>query len=181
MNKLALHLYIAKTFVNLKLYKCIIALNINMDELNRRVCEIMDRFCGSKSIFANELGVGLPIITHITNGRNKPGIDILQKILLTYPTINATWLMIGKGEMITNEKAKLNIDNELNNIAELASKLNTFKTNTSQVISYHKLFMDELRHINELDSILLNTQSELDKTQQKIKEEIDVLKSKVKQ
>jgi hypothetical protein len=40
--------------------------------------------------------------------------------------------------------------------------------------------MDELRHINELDSILLNTQSELDKTQQKINEEIDILKSKVK-
>jgi hypothetical protein len=40
--------------------------------------------------------------------------------------------------------------------------------------------MDELKHINELDSILLNTQSELDKTQQKINEEIDILKSKVK-
>ena len=151
-----------------------------MDELNKRVCEIMDRFCDSKSVFANELGVGLPIITHITNGRNKPGIDILQKILHTYPTINAAWLMIGKGEMIISEKAKLNIDNELNNIAELVFKLNTFKTNTSHVISYHKLFMDELRHINELDSILLNTQSELDKTQQKINEEIDILKSKVK-
>ena len=169
-----------KTFVNLELYKCIIVLNLNMDELNKRVCEIMDRFCDSKSVFANELGVSLPIITHITNGRNKPGIDILQKILHTYPTINAAWLMIGKGEMIITEKTKLNIDNELNNITELVLKLNTFKTNTSQVISYHKLFMDELRHINELDSILLNTQSELDKTQQKINEEIDVLKSKVK-
>ena len=169
-----------KTFVNLELYKCIIVLDINMDELNKRVCEIMDRFCDSKSVFANELGVGLPIITHITNGRNKPGIDILQKILHTYPTINAAWLMIGKGEMIITEKTKLNIDNELNNITELVLKLNTFKTNTSQVISYHKLFMDELRHINELDSILLNTQSELDKTQQKINEEIDILKSKVK-
>ena len=82
--------------------------------------------------------------------------------------------------MIITEKTKLNIDNELNNITELVLKLNTFKTNTSQVISYHKLFMDELRHINELDSILLNTQSELDKTQQKINEEIDILKSKVK-
>jgi hypothetical protein len=151
-----------------------------MDELNKRVCEIMERFCGSKSIFANELGVGLPIITHITNGRNKPGIDILQKILLTYPNINAAWLIIGKGEMIAAEKAKLSIDNELNSIAELVLKLNSFKTNISQVISYHKLFMDELRHMNELDSILLNTQSELDKTQQKINDEIDILKSKVK-
>jgi len=40
-------LFNAKTFVNLKLYKRITTLNISMDELNKRVCEIMDRFCGS--------------------------------------------------------------------------------------------------------------------------------------
>jgi hypothetical protein len=40
--------------------------------------------------------------------------------------------------------------------------------------------MDELRHMKELDSILINTQIELDKTQEKINEEIAVLKSKVK-
>lgn len=177
---MTLHLFCRITFVNSQLNKCIIYLITSMDELNKRVCEIMDHFCGSKSIFANQLGVSLPIITHITNGRNKPGIDILQKILLTYPSVNATWLMVGKGEMITTEKAKLNIDNELNNIAELVLKLSTFKTNTSQVISYHKLFMDELRHINELDNILLNTQIDLDKTQQNINEEIANLKSKVK-
>lgn len=151
-----------------------------MDELNKRVCEIMDRFCGSKSIFANELGVGLPLITHITNGRNKPGIDILQKILHTYPSIDAAWLLIGKGEMLLREKTILNIDNELNNITALSAKLNTFKANTAQVISYHKLFMDELRHLNELDSILLNTQVELQQTQDKINAEVEVLKSKVK-
>lgn len=151
-----------------------------MDELNKRVCEIMDRFCGSKSIFANELGVGLPLITHITNGRNKPGIDILQKILHTYPSIDAAWLLIGKGEMQIKEKASLNIDIELNKIVELSTKLNSFKANTAQVISYHKLFMDELRHLNELDSILLNTQVELQQTQDKINAEVEVLKSKVK-
>jgi hypothetical protein len=88
--------------------------------------------------------------------------------------------MVGKGEMITTEKVKLNIDNELNKITELVLKLNTFKTKTSQVISYHKLFLDELRHISELDNILLNTQIELDKTQLNINEEISILKSKVK-
>ena len=82
-----------------------------MDELNKRVCDVMERFCGSKSIFATELGVGLPVITHISSGRNKPGVDILQKILHTYPTIDATWLMIGKGEMIKTEKPSLNILN----------------------------------------------------------------------
>ncbi len=150
-----------------------------MDELNKRVCEIMERFCGSKSIFATELGVGLPVITHISSGRNKPGVDILQKILHTYPTIDATWLMIGKGEMIKVEKTSLNIDNEINNIKNLAQQLEQFKENTDSVISYHKLFMDELRHFTELDNILLNTQVGMSEIQQKMDEELAKLKVKV--
>jgi len=150
-----------------------------MDELNKRVCIIMDRFSGSKSNFAAELGVGLPVITHISSGRNKPGVDILQKILHTYPIIDATWLMIGKGEMIKAEKPSLNIDNEINNIKNLAEKLNQFKENTASVISYHKLFMDELRHFSELDNILLNTQVGMNDLQQNLNDELNNLKFKV--
>ncbi|MFY7733204.1 MAG: hypothetical protein ACOVSR_06945 [Bacteroidia bacterium] len=150
-----------------------------MDELNKRVCDVMERFCGSKSIFATELGVGLPVITHISSGRNKPGVDILQKILHAYPTIDATWLMIGKGEMIKTEKPSLNIDNEINNIKNLANKFELLKENTASVIGYHKLFMDELRHFTELDSILLKTQFGMNEIQQKIDEELLNLKYKV--
>lgn len=150
-----------------------------MDELNKRVYEVMERFCGSKSIFATELGVGLPVITHISSGRNKPGVDILQKILHTYPSVNATWLMIGKGEMIKTVKPSLDIDNEINNIKNLANQLEQFKENTASVISYHKLFMDELRHFTELDSVLLKTQFGMNEIQQKIGEQLLNLKLKV--
>ena len=172
-------MYLTKTFVNSQLYKCIIYLIINMDELNKRVYEVMERFCGSKSIFATELGVGLPVITHISSGRNKPGVDILQKILHTYPSVNATWLMIGKGEMIKTVKPSLDIDNEINNIKNLANQLEQFKENTASVISYHKLFMDELRHFTELDSVLLKTQFGMNEIQQKIDEQLLNLKLKV--
>jgi hypothetical protein len=172
-------LYFTKPFVNSQLYKCIIYLIANMDELNKRVYEVMERFCGSKSIFATELGVGLPVITHISSGRNKPGVDILQKILHTYPSVNATWLMIGKGEMIKTVKPSLDIDNEINNIKNLANQLEQFKENTASVISYHKLFMDELRHFTELDSVLLKTQFGMNEIQQKIGEQLLNLKLKV--
>lgn len=150
-----------------------------MDKLNKRVYEVMERFCGSKSIFATELGVGLPVITHISSGRNKPGVDILQKILHTYPSVDATWLMIGKGEMIKTVKPSLNIDNEINNIKNLANQLEQFRENTASVISYHKLFMDELRHFTELDSVLLKTQFGMNEIQQKIDEQLLNLKLKV--
>jgi transcriptional regulator with XRE-family HTH domain len=150
-----------------------------MDELNKRVVEVMEHFCSSKSVFASDLGIGLPTIAHIFSGRNKPGVDILQKILLTYPTVNATWLMIGKGEMKTIEKVTIDIENELIRLNSLIDNLNTFNNNTSEVIAYHKLFLDELRHISELDVLLANSQIDLTKSQQKLRDELSILKSKV--
>jgi transcriptional regulator with XRE-family HTH domain len=150
-----------------------------MDELNKRVCSVMELFSVSKSDFATQLGIGLPTITHITSGRNKPGVDILQKILLTYPTLDAAWLMLGIGKMIKEEKKSINIDNELNNIKIINQKLNNFKQSTSQVVSYHKLFMDELRHFAELDAIIIKSQLELENCQQQLDAEIGNLVSKV--
>jgi predicted transcriptional regulator len=66
-----------------------------MDELNKRIVEIMVRFNHSKSSLALELGVSLPLITHITTGRNKPGIELLQRVLQRFPDINPMWLLVG--------------------------------------------------------------------------------------
>ena len=150
-----------------------------MDELNKRVVKVMEHFSISKSDFALKLGIGLPTIAHIFSGRNKPGVDILQKILLTYPSINATWLMLGNGEMIVTQKPSLNIDNELINLKKLIDNISKFHQNTDQVIAYHKLLFDELRYISELDTLLTNTQSDLTEIQQNMKDELENLQFKV--
>lgn len=150
-----------------------------MDELNKRVVILMEQFCASKSVFAQQLGIGLPTIAHISSGRNKPGVDILQKILLTYPTINATWLMLGIGEMITTPKAGLNIEKELININNLIDNLNGVNHNTTKVMAYNKLLLDEILHLSELNSLLLKSQIDINQTQQNLKEELENLKSKV--
>lgn len=36
--------------------------------------------------------------------RNKPGFDILDKILQTFTWVSAEWLITGKGEMVKREK-----------------------------------------------------------------------------
>jgi len=150
-----------------------------MDELNKRVVKVMEHFSISKSDFALKLGIGLPTIAHIFSGRNKPGVDILQKILLTYPSINATWLMLGNGEMIVTQKPSLNIDNELINLKKLIDNISKFHQNTDQVIAYHKLLFDELKYISELDTLLTNTQSDLTEIQQNMKDELENLQFKV--
>ncbi len=57
----------------------------------------------SKTEFAEALNISPAIITHISSGRNKPGVEILQKILQQYTSINAEWLLIGKGYMKKTE------------------------------------------------------------------------------
>ncbi len=56
------------------------------------------------SSFAKKIGVVDQTIRGIVvQRRNKPGFDILDKILQTYNWINAEWLITGKGEMVKRE------------------------------------------------------------------------------
>lgn len=53
----------------------------------------------SASAFADQIGVQRSSISHILAGRNKPSLDFLQRVLNTFPDINAEWLISGNGEM----------------------------------------------------------------------------------
>lgn len=53
----------------------------------------------SRNDFANQIGVQRSNITHILDGRNKPSFDFIEKMLITYPQINADWLLLGHGSM----------------------------------------------------------------------------------
>lgn len=59
---------------------------------------IFEREGISASIFADRIGVQRSAISHILSGRNKPGFDLLQKIIAKFPTINTEWLITGLGD-----------------------------------------------------------------------------------
>lgn len=46
--------------------------------------------------FADKIGVQRSSISHVLAGRNKPSIDFIQKILSTFPKVDADWLVTGK-------------------------------------------------------------------------------------
>ena len=56
------------------------------------------------SELADIIGVNRATISHILSGRNKPSIDFLQKLLSSYPELNANWLISGVGYMKENQK-----------------------------------------------------------------------------
>ena len=68
-------------------------LKIWIENINKKPSEIADL-----------IGVNRATISHILSGRNKPSIDFLQKLLNTYPNLNANWLISGLGSMYQNKE-----------------------------------------------------------------------------
>jgi transcriptional regulator with XRE-family HTH domain len=71
--------------------------------MKERIKQYMDY----KSISAGELSSKLEVqrsnISHILNGRNKPGASFIEKLLVVFPDLNARWLFTGEGEMIEKQ------------------------------------------------------------------------------
>ena len=50
--------------------------------------------------FADAIGVARPIVSHILSGRNKPSLEVVQRILAAMPDLAMPWLLNGTGEML---------------------------------------------------------------------------------
>jgi transcriptional regulator with XRE-family HTH domain len=61
-------------------------------ELNDKIKQILIDKSISPSHFADEIGVQRSSISHILAGRNKPSLDIIQKIIRRYPDLGMDWI-----------------------------------------------------------------------------------------
>ena len=72
-------------------------------EMKERIKEFIEY----KGITAGELASNLDVqrsnISHILNGRNKPGAALIEKLLLVFPDLNARWLLTGAGGMLEDD------------------------------------------------------------------------------
>ena len=146
-----------------------------MDELNKRIVEIMVRFNHSKSSLALELGVSLPLITHITTGRNKPGIELLQRVLQRFPDINPIWLLLGEGEMQKEPEKAIDTTPVLLKLSNLNLLISNALDVNQTMLAYHKLLLDEVLHLQEMSIQITHSSQDLEKLQsqlESIKEEV---------
>jgi transcriptional regulator with XRE-family HTH domain len=72
----------------------------DLEKVNNRISLILQAKNITPAQMADELGVQRSGISHIINGRNKPSLDFIQKIIKRYPDINMNWLIFGEGPMI---------------------------------------------------------------------------------
>tara|TARA_Y100000766_G_C18912174_1_gene608920 strand:+ start:3714 stop:4046 length:333 start_codon:yes stop_codon:yes gene_type:complete len=90
--------------------------------MENRIQNIIEKYELSSNTFAQEINVNRSTISHILSGRNKPSIEVLQKILRRFPDVSSSWLLLGQGA----------IDNT--NLATTSSHVpeeNTIETNRS--------------------------------------------------
>lgn len=68
--------------------------------MKERIARIIQYKNLTNAQFAKYIGVQPSNVTHILNGRNKPSLDFLLKIIDCFPEISLEWLILGKGEML---------------------------------------------------------------------------------
>lgn len=103
--------------------------------------ERISKFIDYKNVTPGELAELLEVqrsnISHILNGRNKPGASFIQKFLEVFPDVNARWLLTGEGEMVyasatlrENKNDTLEIKSEFEPVYKTASKQLPAASNT---------------------------------------------------
>ncbi len=63
-----------------------------------RVKTIIEVNAFTPSRFADHIGVPRSTVSHILSGRNKPSLEVVQRMLDAFPELSAKWLISGKGQ-----------------------------------------------------------------------------------
>jgi plasmid maintenance system antidote protein VapI len=69
----------------------------------QRFMQLIQQLGLSKNAFAQSLGKTATVIQHLVDERNKPGFDLLNRVLEVYPNVSSDWLLLGQGPMLRDE------------------------------------------------------------------------------
>lgn len=67
-----------------------------MEEIVKRISQILEEQQLSSSAFADTIGVQRSSISHVLSGRNKPSLEFILKIIRAFPSYSTDWLLFGK-------------------------------------------------------------------------------------
>jgi transcriptional regulator with XRE-family HTH domain len=67
-----------------------------------RIREILKARQLTPTQFADAISIARPIVSHILSGRNKPSLEVVQKIIAAFPDLSLPWLLSGVGEMLAS-------------------------------------------------------------------------------
>jgi transcriptional regulator with XRE-family HTH domain len=65
-----------------------------------RIKKVMEYEGMTSAHFADYIEIGRAVMSHIMNGRNKPSLEVITKILSKIDYIDSNWLLTGEGSMM---------------------------------------------------------------------------------
>lgn len=81
-----------------------------MEPINERIQELIATLGESNNRFAQRIDTSSAVVSHIVTGRNRPNLELIQKILRVLPNLNVNWLVMGEGDMYTQTTLDLTSD-----------------------------------------------------------------------
>ncbi|OFX58550.1 MAG: hypothetical protein A2046_04075 [Bacteroidetes bacterium GWA2_30_7] len=110
-----------------------------------RLRKIMEVNNYTPSLFADEIGVQRSSISHILSERNKPSLELVQKLLTRFRDLNSDWLLFGIGKM-TKENKSVSITPEINfeNDVNLNSSDKTPKVEIENIIKSNNVGIEKI-------------------------------------
>lgn len=150
-----------------------------MDELNKRVLQIMDFTGVSKSQFAAALGISLPVLTHIASGRNKPSLDMVIRILQVYKNISPNWLLFGEGNLDAKPQKQIDLSAEIALLQNKAKQIDELLKQLNEVVKYNQIFINEIKYLEQLNVLVQQQQKKGNALTQELANIADLIKSKL--
>lgn len=104
-----------------------------------RIKEIMLQKGLSPSAFADKIQVQRSAISHILNGRNKPSLELIQKIIAAFPDVDIEWLITGIKSKSKNHEIE-NVEIKENNSQPKASEicLNDNESDIEKIVFFYR-------------------------------------------
>lgn len=81
--------------------------------INERILQLIKALNMSQNAFAKSLNTSSSRISNICTYRNKPDFEILERIVLTFSSVNAEWLLTGMGEVFKDAKDEISEENKM--------------------------------------------------------------------
>lgn len=126
---------------------------VNIDDFIKRLEIILDYYSLSASAFADKVGVQRSSLSHLLSGRNKPSLDLILKIIDSFPEVDLYWILNGKGNFPKSEK--IEIKNTVpstplleNNDAENKSEIQPDLFSTDNPVEKNRVFEKNLENFS---------------------------------
>lgn len=116
--------------------------------MKERIQRILNHYGLTAAGFAKIIGVQPSSVSHIISERNKPSLEFLQKVLASYPEINALWLISGEGSFTNSLRSQSTLFDEIEPKKQKTKVVSKFTKKTTPLESNIQNSIEPLLEIN---------------------------------